>query len=173
MHTEIHIFSDTQSWMNTQTESRVPVSPSASMSEWEGSRRLWPLRPATRILLLRVLFHCWRFRFLSSAQRTSASYGAALLSLKGIDIITNRESRSESSRVFHCWIRQVFTWVGKCRMHVCSVIERHNKLHCGGKKHPLMIKLKVALVISRAFGSLGVNMAWDSWTLSFFFYTKQ
>ena len=42
---------------------------------------------------------------------------------------------------------------------VCSGVERHKKLHGGGKKHPLMIKLKVALVISRAFGSLGVNMA--------------
>ena len=31
------------------------------------------------------------------------------------------------------------------------------KLSLGGKKHPLMIELKVALVI-RTFGSLGVNI---------------
>lgn len=32
-------------------------------------------------------------------------------------------------------------------MYVCSVIERHSHLHCGGEKYPLMIKLKVALVM--------------------------
>lgn len=31
-------------------------------------------------------------------------------------------------------------------------------LHRGGKKHPLMNQIKVALVTSRAFGSLGVNL---------------
>lgn len=41
---------------------------------------------------------------------------------------------------------------------MCSVIERHNNLSHGGEKYPLIIKFRVALVISRAFGSLSVNI---------------
>lgn len=38
---------------------------------------------------------------------------------------------------------------------VCVVwLKDTKRLHCGGKKHPLMIKLNLI----RAFGSLGVNM---------------
>lgn len=136
-----------------------------------GCGRLWPLKPATRILL-RVLFHCWRFRYLSSAQCRSAGYGLTVVFKRNRYSILTRHNLS-AQNVWRLslpsfkqegFVSKKMDWT--CCTYVCCVTKRHRNR--GGKKHPLMIKLKSSFGYIKSIWKFRCKH--DNWTL--LLYTK-
>lgn len=104
-----------------------------------------------RILLLRVLFHCRRFRCLSSGGLLTAP-----------TVVFKKEQISSQTISLNLWAlvtveSSVTVTVASPEMHRNTHTHTHEgkKLCSGGQKHPLMIKLKAGN-IKRASGSFKV-----------------